>query len=183
MNTQFVDELKRLLATSDSKLRKHWAKRVLAEQVPVSSFISLLHAEKKTAQRFTWLIGDLLEADSGLIAEFVPMLFSLRDQMPFPGMHRTVGKCLLYCGLPKNMESESIAVLIEWLGNDQFEIGTKHYASKVLFELVKQSAVSSDTLDRLLAQQEKHSNPAHATRMSKMRIKLKKLKELKQTQG
>ena len=175
-STSIVSELSSLLATSDAKLRKHWAQRVLNESIPVASLMSLLHADhNKTAQRFTWFIGDLLEAEPKLVEECLPLLFSLHDQMPFPGMRRSVGKCFYFCGVPREMESQVVPVLMDWLGDDRYTIGCKHYAAKVLFELVKQSRVEGLRVDKLLKKQEQHSNAAHASRMAKQREQLKKL--------
>ena len=170
-----IEELKSLLSTSDSKLRKHWAQRVVQEAIPVNSLLSLLHAELKTAQRFAWFIGDLLEADPDLVKDCLPLLFSLRDQMPFPGMQRTVGKCFFYCGVPHEFEQEIIPVLFEWLKGDQHEVSIKHYAAKVLFQLAKQSRIDVHKLNKILQRQEKHTNSAHASRMSKLRGQLTKL--------
>lgn len=175
MNSALIEELKSLLSTSDAKLRKHWAERVLNESIPASSLMSLLHADAKTAQRFTWFIGDLLDADTKLIEECLPLLFSLNDQMPFPGMRRCVGKCFYYCGVPKKMERDAIPVLVDWLGDDQYTIGAKHYAAKVLYDLVKESRYDGKALDKLLRKQEKHPTSAHASRMAKMRVQLQKL--------
>lgn len=177
MNESITSELVNLLSTSDARLRKHWCQRIIDERIPVLGLMSLLHAETKTAQRFTWLIGDLLQADADLVAPCLPLLFSLHDQMSFPGMQRTVGKSLYYCGVPREMEDEVIPVLVNWLKDDQYEISIKHYASKVLFELAEQARFDAVQLDRMLLNQSQHRNRAHASRMSKLRSKLNRKKK------
>ena len=172
---QLIDELRSLLSSSDSVQRKHWAKRIVNEKIPVMSLMSLLHGEKKTAQRFTWLIGDLLEADPDVVRECVPLLFSLRDQMPFPGMRRSVGKCLWYAGVPKDLETEAIAELFHWLKEDEFAIGCKHYAAKALFDMARQERVDRKSLENILKLQTGHSNSAHAKRMQQMLDRLEQL--------
>ncbi len=174
MNFEVIDELKSLLQGSDARLRKHWARRIVSEKVPVSSLMTLLHGQEKSAQRFTWLIGDLLDEDPTLVGECLPMLFSLRDQMPFPGMQRTVGKCLWYLGVPANLEKEAIPQLLEWLANDEFEVGVKHYAAKTLYDLAIEHRIDAQRLDRILRRQAQHENKAHAGRMNKLRFKLLK---------
>ena len=163
-----ISELKNSLASSDAKLRKHWAQRIADEHVPLQSLMSLLHAENKTAQRFTWLIGDLLDQDPSNVIACLPVLFSLRDQMPFPGMRRTVAKILWFTNVPAEIEEEAIPELFRWLENDQFEVSVKHYASKTLFELVKTDRIKVDRLRSVLRKQSKHPNAAHARRMIKM---------------
>ena len=139
-----------------------------------SDLISLLHGQKKTAQRFTWLIGDLLETNRSLVIDSLPMLFELRDQMPFPGMQRTVAKCLWYLQIPKGMEAEAIAQLFKWLSNDKVEIGVKHYASKALYELALESRIDIKQLLRVLEKQTKYPNKSYATRTEKLRMKLQR---------
>lgn len=174
MQTNLIDELKSLLQASDAKLRKHWATRIVKEQVSVESLMVLLHGHKKTAERFTWLIGDLLDEDPAVVEPVVPMLFELRDQMPFPGMRRTVAKCLWFVGLPTGMEKVATAELFKWLEDDAFAIGVKHYASKALFDLAVGEIVDAKRLGNILKRQAKHENQAHASRMEKLRIKLGK---------
>jgi hypothetical protein len=174
MQHEIIDELKSLLQGSDAQLRKHWAERIANEKIPFSSMLSLLHGHEKTAQRFTWLIGDLLDVDPAIVAESVPMLFSLRDQMPFPGMQRSVAKCLWYVGIPDSIEEEAVEQLFEWLKNDEFEVGVKHYASKALYDLAIDKKIDSKRLEKILKEQSQHENKAHAGRIEKLRIKLVK---------
>jgi len=172
MKTTLIDDLKSLLQTSDAKLRKHWASRIVNEQVSVESLMVLLHGHKKTAERFTWLIGDLLDEDPVVVEPVVRMLFELRDQMPFPGMRRTVAKCLWFVGLPAGLEDVATAELFDWLEDDEYAIGVKHYASKALFELAVDGRADVERLSRVLKRQTKHENQAHAGRMKKLYDKL-----------
>ena len=171
---EFVGELKSLLQGSDSRLRKHWAARIADEKIPVASLMMLLHGHEKTAQRFTWLIGDLLDVDPKSVQECLPILFELRDQMPFPGMQRTVGKCFWYLGVPEDMEVEVVPQLFEWLDDDRFEVSIKHYASKALYDLAVADRIDPRKLDQILEKQTKHPTKAHAGRMLKLRLKLSK---------
>ena len=148
----FIEELSRNLSTSDAKLRKHWAQRIVDEKIPVSSLMVLLHFPNKTAQRFTWLIGDLLESDRTVVKNCLPLLFSLRDQMPFPGMQRTVAKCLWYLGVPDALRKEATEELFRWLDDDQFAVGVKHYASKALYDLALENKIDVKRLASILDQ-------------------------------
>ena len=168
MNHELFHEIKTTLPKSDSRIRKQWAEQIIREKIPLSEFLVLLHGEKKTAQRFIWLIGDLLELDSNVVVDCLPILFSLRDQMPFPGMRRTVAKCIWFADVPPEMEPETTKQLFSWLADEQYSIGCKHYAAKALFDLVKLGKVPATKLKRILAKQANHSNTAHAKRMGKM---------------
>lgn len=177
MTSELFQELKSLLQGSDSKLRKHWAEKIARRQIPLNDLISLLHGQKKTAQRFTWLIGDLLDTDRSLVGSSLPMLFELRDQMPFPGMQRTVAKCLWYLNVPADLEEQAIPQLFEWLANDQVEIGVKHYASKALYDLAIDGRIDAKRIAKIfqiLEKEANHSNKAYATRTEKLKTKLQK---------
>lgn len=172
--TVLMDELKSLLQASDATLRKHWASRIIDEKIPVLSLMGLLHGHEKTAQRFTWLIGDLLDADPDVVKPVMPMLFEMRDKMPFPGMERTVGKCFWYAGVSDELAAEAIPQLFDWLSHDSFVVSIKHYAAKALFDLAVENRIDAKALDNVLKRQTKHENKAHAGRMAKLRMKLAK---------
>ena len=174
MSAEFINELQSKLQTSDARLRKYWANRMVEEQIPLSSLMMLLHAPGRTAQRFTWFIGDLLDRDRDIVRECLPMLFALRDEMPFPGMRRSVAKCLWYLGIPEELEEEATAELFKWLKDDKYAVGVKHYASKALYDLAIEGRVDAKRLDRILKRQTQHETVAHAARMEKLRLKLKK---------
>lgn len=172
MRRALIDELKNRLPASDSRLRKHWAQRIVDEKMDVASLMVLLHGHAKTAQRFTWLIGDLLEEDRTVVAPVVPMLFALRDEMPFPGMRRTVAKCFWYLGVPPELEADVIPVLLNWLNENAFAVGIKHYCAKALFDLAVENRIDPQRFERILRKQARHENGAHASRMESLRTRL-----------
>ena len=174
MKVDLIDELRSLLQGSDTRLRKHWAQRIIDEQVPVSSLMTLLHGHEKTAQRFTWLIGDLLDADRASVEDCVPMLFELRDKMPFPGMQRTVAKCLWFLKVPEELGDKAIDQLFEWLEGADIEIGVKHYSAKALYDLALSKRIDARRLAKILHQETQHENAAYAGRTEKLRMKLTK---------
>ena len=112
---EILDQLKSGLARSNAEERKEWALQIAEGDVDVELLLVLLHTDEKTAQRFTWLITDIAELDSELVIPCMPLLFSLRDQMPFPGMDRSVAKWLLLTNVPEELEREAIAQLFEWM--------------------------------------------------------------------
>ena len=174
MSRELIEELKSLLQASDARLRKHWATKISQEKIPLSSLMSLLHGHEKTAQRFTWLIGDMLDVDREIVRDSMPIIFELRDQMPFPGMRRTVAKCLWYLRVPPEVEVDAIPQLFEWLENDDFVVSIKHYASKALYDLAIDDRIDAKKLERILKQQAQHENKAHASRIEKLRLRLLK---------
>jgi len=168
MATQLLDQLRTSLAKSNSINRKDWARRIVDQETPLPGLMVLLHGEYNTAQRFTWLIGDVCELDSAVVAECLPLLFELRNTMPFPGMPRSVAKWLWLTNVPQELEVEAIEQLFDWLSGDRTSISCKSYSAKALFDLALQNRVSIDRLTRVLINQAANSNRAYGMRMQKL---------------
>ncbi len=177
MYSDLINQLASKLATSDAKLRRHWAEQIATQNIPLQSLFSLLHDEIGTSQRFVWLIGDLCERDPYVVAPCLPFLFSLRDQMPFPGMHRSLAKWLWLTGVPESVGGKQTKTWIEqlfaWMEDPTAKVGCKSYAAKGLFELAIESRVSKQRVLRVLDAQSRHTNKAFGTRMKKLFDQLK----------
>lgn len=165
---ELMQELNHALADSDSQSRKEWAEQIVQSGQPLQDLLPLLHADQTTAQRFMWLIGDICELEPGIVAPCLSFLFSLRDQMPFPGMRRSLAKWLWLTKVPVDMESVAIFRLLRWLDEDEYSIGCKSYAAKALFELATQDRVSVEQLRKILEGQANAGNKAFASRMQKL---------------
>jgi hypothetical protein len=168
MKSELYQQLQSYLAESDSEQRKFWASRIVNDRVPIDSLFTLFHGEHKTAQRFMWLLGDVSELDSSRIMPYMSLLFSMRDQMPFPGMPRSVAKWLIQTNVPEEIEDEAIKQLFEWLGNPQTSIACKSFSAKCLGLMVKQGRASKAKLVPMLKGQFKNSNRAFVKRMKKL---------------
>lgn len=163
-----IRKLRLGLAESDAAERKRWAHELIDQRIPLESLFSLWHADVKTAQRFMWFVGDLSDLEPGVVAPCIVFLFSLRDEMPFPGMHRSVAKWLLRTNLPPEIEQDGMKQLFAWLADPHEEIGCKHYSARALANLVQQGRASSPRLKKVLRAEVKHRNPAYAARTQKL---------------
>ncbi len=168
MVTELVKNLNASLANSSARDRKFWAQQVIDQDVSLESLMSLLHRGDKTSQRFMWFIGDLCEIDPDRVAACLEPLFELRNQMPFPGMQRSVSKWLMLTNVPEKMEKRAISQLFAWLQSDDACIASKSYSAKTLHNLVQQNRASKKRLASALTQQAKHTNRAYACRMKKL---------------
>ena len=175
MSDSFVNELVSRLADSSAADRTRWAERIVGEERSLESLLSLLHAEQKTAQRFMWLIGDLSDHCPDIVAPCMPLLFSLRDQMPFPGMRRSVAKWLWKTDVPKEVEKDATPQLLQWLGDDVSSIGCKSYSAKALHALAVEGRVAHDQFAKALLTQTNSTNAAFSKRMENHLTKLKQL--------
>ena len=175
--TALHDTLESQLAKSTSAQRKRWAQEFVDSGLPLSSLFFLFHEDYKTAQRFTWLIGDIAELQPDLVQAEISFLFAIRHEFSFPGIRRSVAKWLLKTNVPAECEQEAIEQLSAWVRGSDACIGSKHYSAKALFQLVEQGRFDGAELDRLLRGQTRHSNRSYACRVKKMRRELKPLIE------
>ncbi|MEM7453221.1 MAG: hypothetical protein AAF456_02590 [Planctomycetota bacterium] len=168
MSQELIEQLKASLATSDATNRKFWAQWIINDQIPLQSLMSLLHFGDGTSQRFMWLIGDICELDPESVRPCLPMLFSLRNEMPFPGMPRSVAKWLWLTNVPVEMEAESVSQLFAWMESESASIACKSYAAKALFDLATDRRISSRRFVRCLEKEAEHENRAYGKRIRKI---------------
>ena len=120
-----------------------------------------------------WLIGDVCEMNPQVVEPCLPFLFSLRDQMPFPGMRRSLAKWLWLTNVPADVEDQAIPQLLQWLDGDEYSIACKSYTAKALFDLVIAGRLAIDTLIPVLKRQCLSENRAYASRMQKILDRLR----------
>lgn len=159
-------ELQEKLAESRSVDRKAWAEVIVADSVPMISLLELFDSDPRTAQRFMWLLGDICERSPVTIAEVIPILFSLRHEMPFPGMRRSVAKWLWLCGVPGAVEAEAIPQLLTWLQDDDVSIACKCFATKAALLLVEDGRLDRRTARAAIRTQLKTGTSASQKRMA-----------------
>ena len=172
MTNDLLHQLARHLASSNAEQRKHWAQRVVAESFPFESLLSLFHSDPKTSQRFMWFIGDLVRMNPEIVKPSMPLLFSLRDQMPFPGMDRSICVWLFWTRVPEAVCPEAIEQLYDYLGNKTASIAAKSFAAKALMGLIKDKRTSTARLAKTLKTQIPNTNQAFERRMRKMLLSL-----------
>lgn len=173
--SSLLTQIELSLASSNAEQRKFWAREIKRQELKLNDFLPILHGQHKTAQRFTWLITDIAEVHPPFVIEALPLLFSLRDDMPFSGMHRSVAKWLQMTGVPKSVEKEAIPQLLEWVANDQACIASKSFAAKALVDLVAAGRLERQLARDAIATQMGQGTPAFSARMVKLLEKLESL--------
>ena len=160
------------LAGSDAKWRKAMANQMIEADLQLIQLMPLFQSDEKTAQRFMWFIGDLSELAPELIKPCLPLLFEMRDDMPFPGMHRSLAKWFLKTDVPEEIQSEVVEEVLGWLESPSESIACQSFAAKLMVELAKQGRCDNRRLCLALDRLMKHDNRAFARRMAKLRIEM-----------
>ncbi len=165
MMNQLFRELSSRLAKSMSVERKSWAEQVVNEGISLKDLLGLLHADAKTSQRFMWLLGDICELAPDLLVPLMPLLFSLRNEMPFPGMRRSVSKWLDLTNVPANIEGQAIPQLLNWTGDSDVSIACRSYSTRTLVKLASSGRINPRKVAKAVESQLKQGTPAFQKRM------------------
>ncbi|MBK7427971.1 MAG: hypothetical protein IPI60_13575 [Saprospiraceae bacterium] len=56
-NSEFYQELEASLHKSTFENRRIWVRKIIDENIAIKELTGLLNCEKKTANRFLWLLG------------------------------------------------------------------------------------------------------------------------------
>lgn len=163
-----LNELRNHLASSNAEARKYWAQQIIEGEIPLEEFLCLFSADLKTAQRFMWLVGDLADQEPDILKPVLPFLFSLRGEMPFPGMPRSVAKWLGCTGVPTEIEAQAVPQMLAWINDSKTSIACKSYSAKTLYELVADGRLDSNQLANVLRAETQFPNKAYAARMQKL---------------
>ena len=175
MTQELLQTLRRGLAKSRAVDRKAWCQEIIDGAIPLESIFVLLHSDPKTVERFTWLIGDLVDTQPAIVAPQMPLFFDLRHQLPFPGIYRSVAKWLWKTNVPPEVESVAIPELLSWMEDDESQIACKSFAAKALFLLVRDGRLSHDRVESAFRSQLNHPNRSYAKRIGKLLTQLQSL--------
>lgn len=163
-----LETLELELSQSDAAMRKVWANEIVDREMDLNTLLCLLHGDVGTAQRFTWLLGDVCEMNPTQIEPVLPLLFELRDQMPFPGMRRSVAKWLWLTKIPESVSEKAQAQLLEWMRDEECRVACKSFAAKALVTLVESGRLNRQTVVNVFTSESRHSNRSYARRIAKL---------------
>ena len=132
-NKTLLNELALSLINEDSaERRKQWANYIHQHKINLADLTSLIHSEKKTAMRFSWLVGDLCEMAPERVLPSVTYFFSKRNEIAIPNFDLRLAKMLWLCGIPVTIKGEAVDQLFKWLEDPQITVMTKTYALNAL---------------------------------------------------
>jgi hypothetical protein len=134
--TALLEQLGNSLAndSSDASLKK-WVHYIVENNIALTDLISLLHAERKVAMRFTWLVGGLCELKPEVVFPTVSYFYSKRNEIPFPNFDRSLAKMFWLSGVPEEIEGEVIDDLFKWILDAKITVSTKVYTISALYNL------------------------------------------------
>jgi hypothetical protein len=133
---EFSRQLAESLVTEDTEEnRKYWADYIISNNIPILSLAEIIHADKKTAMRFSWMVGDICEKAPAIVYPAIIKFFSERARIKIPNYDRSLAKMFWLSGVPEEIEGEAIDELFKWLSDPVINVSTKVYSMEALNKL------------------------------------------------
>jgi hypothetical protein len=139
MNMQLLDQLRASLLTdaSDRNLRQ-WGAHIIQNDIALMDLIALIHAEKKVATRFSWMLGGIVEADPQRVFPVITYLFTRRAEIVIQNFARSLAKFFALAGIPEEIEGEAVEALFQWLMDPKVLLSTRLFAMVALDKICLQ---------------------------------------------
>lgn len=137
--TSFEEELGKHLKTSTGKQRIAWAQQIVDMGMDVKALSDvLLHTDRTTALRYTWMLSDIGIYSPATLAGVLPYLFEKRDKTSIKEFPYQFVKYWSIAGIPKENEGEATNLLFQWLTSPHTNVSTKTHAMQNLYTLTKE---------------------------------------------
>lgn len=137
--TPFLTQLHAALEQdgSDANLRQ-WGAHIVQHDLALADLIELIHADKKVATRFSWMLGGIVERDPQRLRPVMPYLFTQRKAIPIHNFERSLAKMFSLAGIPEEIEGEAVEALFQWLMDPKVLLSTRIFAMAALARFCKQ---------------------------------------------
>jgi hypothetical protein len=121
----FIEVLILELRTSDAAQRTIWAKKIINENIPISSLWDLLLMEKAISSRFSWLLSDIGMENSEVLFSALPSLFENRNSVESFDFELSFATYWSLVGVPYENETAAIDLILCWLQSPFVNVTTK----------------------------------------------------------
>ncbi|HEX2898165.1 MAG TPA: hypothetical protein VHS96_00445 [Bacteroidia bacterium] len=131
--TPFISQLHAglLQDASDANLRQ-WGAHIVENDLALADLLALIHAEKKVATRFSWMLGGIVERDPQRLRPVIPYLFTRRKEILILNFERSLAKFFALAGIPSEIEGEAVEALFQWLMDPKVLLSTRIFAMAAL---------------------------------------------------
>lgn len=155
--SEFYNELKSSLPTSNLEQRKIWINRIIDEDINLKELSDLLNCEPKIATRFLWFISEIGLINPDKLLKELPYLLEFSNQIN-PRYKPSLASYWRIAGVPVENEGQAIDLLFQWILSADVNITIKSRAILVLYKLSnKYPEIKHELIDCLKDQMDKHS--------------------------
>ena len=145
-------ELESSLPKSTEEQRKVWAEIIIEQHIDLEEFAGLLHAEKKTATRFLWMLSRVGLTRPKKLFDALPFLLEFSEDLD-PYYRTSFANFWLIAGVPPENEGKVITICFGWLLSPETNVTIKARAMLVLFKLTGKYPELKNELKLSLADQ------------------------------
>lgn len=132
------EELHAKLATSDGADRRSWGRLIAEHDVDIEELMPLLFAERKTAQRFAWLLSDIGIASAEKLFSVLSYAFEKRHETEILDFEQQFVKYWRIAGVPWQDKGMAIDLMFALLTGPKVGPHIKSVSAEVLYSLTKE---------------------------------------------
>ncbi len=132
------EELQAKLATSDGADRRNWGRLIAEHDADMEELLPLLFAERKTAQRFAWLLSDIGEANAEKLFSVLSYAFEKKHETDIPDFEQQFVKYWRIAGIPGQDKGMAIDLMFTLLTDPKVGPHIKSVSAEVLYSLTKE---------------------------------------------
>ncbi len=169
------EQIKHELLTDRSKETvNHWAKYLAEHPNDIESCLPLLKEDDPIPMRIAWVLDHIVDYNPEVMLKHVSYLYSLKDDMSFPGYRRNLTRIMASTGIPESMESEVIDTLFKWVLDADTALAIKVHSIQTLYNICNKYPELSGELIDVIEDQIPKSSVGFKSRGNKIIAKLKK---------
>lgn len=152
------------------------ARMFINGRLKLTSHINLLEDQNPAISfRFIWLLEHVALQKPDLVYQHLAYIYSLRNQLRYPGYKRGFSKLIAVCGFPEELEGELVELMFSYLNDSNSDIAVKVFSMQALANICNKYPELSQELISSIENQYEHGTAAFKSRANKLVPKLEKL--------
>ena len=152
------------------------AQQFIRGELKLPSYIHLLEDNDPSISfRFIWLLEHIALQKPDLVYKHLNYIYSLRNQLHYPGYKRGLAKLISVCGFPERLEGELVELLFDYLNDSNSDIAAKVFAMQALSNICLKYPELSNELIASIESQYEMGTAAFKLRANRLLPKLEKL--------
>ena len=174
IDSEFYNELESSLYSSTFDIRKNWVRKIIEENIPINEYSGILKSDRKTANRFLWLLSEIGLVNPDKLLTELPFLLDAFEHYN-PIYKTSLASYWLIAGVPQENEGKAIDILFQFLMSGNTNVTIKARSMLVLFKLTKKYPELKNELTLCLKDQMDKYSIDFKKRVSKILIQLEQV--------
>jgi hypothetical protein len=169
------DQIRHELLTDRCKETIHrWAAYLAENPSEIPDCLSLLSEDKPIPMRIAWVLDHVADNNPHCMLEHIPYMYSLKDDMDFPGYKRSLTRLMSFSGIPESIESDAIDTMFKWVLAPHIALAVKVHSIQALYHVCEKYPELSGELIEVIEDQIPKCSVGFKSRGTKLIVKLQK---------